>query len=160
MMPSVQVFLVRHSRAIEAHTAALADDDRFLTLAGRRRAREVGAVLARAGVVFDAVLTSPLVRAVQTAELVCERLGYLGEIEATRKLSHSMPPRLIAQELAGRGSQVACFGHMPHLSELGALLTGRPGFPGFKPCQAVLIEHGAALWTCDPESLTIERLVV
>jgi phosphohistidine phosphatase len=155
----VKVHLVRHSRAVdESH--GMSDDDRFLSADGRRRAREVGARLAKEGVTFDAVLSSPLARAVQTAELVCERVGFLGVIEVTRRLVHGVPPRLVAAELPGKGVSVACFGHMPTISELGAFLCGSPGFPGFQPCQVVCIEDGKPVWSLDPVALRIDRLVV
>jgi len=153
----VKVFIIRHSRAIEENHG-LIDDDRYLTAEGRLRARAVGAALAHEGVRFGAVISSPLVRAVQTAELVCEQVGYRGVIAISRALVHSMPARLAAGELAKRGDNVACFGHMPHLSDLGALLTGRAGFPHFKPCQVMVIDDGEARWTLDPDSLRVEPI--
>lgn len=156
-MADVKVFLIRHSRAIdESH--GLIDDDRYLTAEGRLRARAVGAVLAREGVGFDAVVASPLARAIQTAELVCEQIGYRGIIATSRTLVHSMPARLAAAELPAHGGHVACFGHMPHLSELGALLTGRPGFAHFKPCQVIVIDDGEVRWTVDPDALRVEAM--
>lgn len=157
MMADVKVFLIRHSHAIDEHHG-LIDEDRHLTAEGRLRARAVGAALAREGVGFDAVISSPLARAVQTAELVCEKVGYLGIIAISRTLVHSLPARLAAAELPARGVKVACFGHMPHLSELGALLTGRPKFPRFKPCQVMVIDDGEARWTLDPDSLRLEPM--
>lgn len=157
-MAAVQVFLIRHSRAIDEQHGIL-DEDRHLTAEGRLRARAVGAVLAREGVSFDAVLSSPLARALQTAELVCEQIGYRGIIATSRSLIHSMPARLAAAELPAHGATVACFGHMPHLCELGALLTGHPNFPGFKPCQVVFIAEGEARWTLDPDALRVEPMV-
>ncbi len=155
----MRIYLFRHSRAID-EGPGLADDDRYLTLDGRRRAREVGARLAREGVTFDAVLSSPLPRAVQTAELVADRVGYLGAIEVTPGLAHGAAPRVVASELPSRGVAVACFGHMPTISSLGAFLCGSPGFPGFQPCQAVLIEDGRARWSLDPVALRIDTLTV
>lgn len=156
-MADVQVFIIRHSRAVDESHGIL-DEDRYLTAEGRLRARVVGSVLAREGVSFDAVISSPLTRAIQTAELVCEKVGYLGIIATSRTLIHSLPARLAAAELPTRGVKVACFGHMPHLSELGALLTSRPEFPHFKPCQVVFIDDGEVRWTLDPDSLRLERM--
>jgi len=155
----VRVYLFRHSRAVD-ETATLPDDHRYLSAAGRRRAREVGARLAKEGVELDAVLTSPLVRAVQSAELVADRLGFLGEIEALPRLSPGIPPRLAAQELASRGAAVAVFGHSPGISDLGAFLCSRPAFPGLKPGQCAVIEDGRPLWWLDPDTLQIERLLL
>ena len=155
----VRIYLFRHGRAVE-ETATLPDDHRYLNGIGRKRAREVGARLAREGVELDAVLTSPLVRAVQTAELIAERLSFLGEIEALPQLSPGIPSRLVASELPSRGVSVAVFGHSPGISDLGAFLCARPSFPGFKPGQCAVIEDGKPLWSIDPESLEIQRLLI
>jgi phosphohistidine phosphatase len=155
----VRVYLFRHSRAVD-ETATLPDDQRYLSVAGRRRAREVGARLAKEAVQFDAVLTSPLVRAVQTAELVAERLGFLGEVEAFPRLAPGFPARVAVGELASRGVSVAVFGHSPGISDIGAFLCSRPSFPGLKPGMCALIEDGQPVWWLDPESLQIDRLML
>jgi phosphohistidine phosphatase len=155
----MRIYLLRHSRAVD-EGAALPDDCRYLSAAGRRRAREVGARLAKEGVEFDAVLVSPLPRAVQTAELVADRVGFLGEIEVTPRLAPGVPARVLAAELASRGAAVAVFGHSPGVSDLGALLCQRPSFPGLKPAMCAVIEDGRPLWWLDPETLQVERLLL
>lgn len=155
----MRVFLFRHARAVD-EGPGLPDDHRYLSARGRRTAREVGARLAQEGVTIDAVLTSPLVRAVQTAELVAERVSFLGEIEALPRLAPGFPPRLVAEELAARGQNVAVFGHSPGISDLGALLCQRPSFPGLKPAMCAVIEDGSPLWWLDPETLRIDRLLL
>jgi phosphohistidine phosphatase len=155
----VRIFLFRHGRAVD-ETAMLPDEARYLNPTGRRRAREVGARLAKEGVELDAILTSPLVRAVQTAELVADRLGFLGEIEALPQLAPGIPSRLVAQELPTRGVQVGVFGHSPGISDLGAFLCSRPSFPGLKPGQCAVIEDGRPLWWIDPETLALDRLLL
>jgi phosphohistidine phosphatase len=158
-LEAVRVFLFRHGRAVD-ETATLADEHRYLNAVGRRRAREVGAKLAAEGVELDAVLTSPLVRAVQTAELVAERVGFLGEIETLPQLGPGIPSRLVAVELPARGVNVAVFGHAPGISDLGAFLCSRPSFPGLKPGHVAVIEDGKPLWWIDPETLHKERLLL
>lgn len=155
----MRVFLIRHARAVD-EGPGLADEQRFLSAQGRRTAREVGAKLAAQGIEFDAVLTSPLVRAVQTAELVAERVGYVGVIEALPKLGPGYPVRLAAEELPARGAAVAVFGHAPGISDLGALLCSRPAFPGLRPAMCAVIEDGRPLWWLDPETLQVERLLL
>lgn len=153
----MQVYLVRHSRAVD-EGPKLSDEHRYLSADGRRIARAVGRELSQAGVRFDAVLSSPLVRAVQTAELLGGALGYEGTIEALVGLSPGVPPRTVIDELAARGVAVAVVGHEPTISALGALLVQRPSFPPFRPGQVTLIERGAALWQINPE--TLERSAV
>ncbi len=148
----MRVFLVRHAQAIEAGPRR-SDEARFLTPDGRATARKVGARLAEEGMRFDAVLTSPLVRAVQTAELMAEGIGYTGVVESFFALAPGGPPRLVAEELASHGQEVAVFGHEPTISALGAFLAQQPSFPPFRPGQIVLIERGIPQWAIRPDTL-------
>lgn len=155
----VQVYLIRHGHAVDGG-GAISDEQRYLTKKGRKTMREVGRVLKEAGVVLDAVLTSPLVRAVQTAELVAERLDFLGLIEALPALVPGVPVRVAAAELASRGASVAVVGHEPGISMLCAYLAGRPSFPPLNKGQVVLIEDGRAAWFVHPETLERQHLRV
>jgi phosphohistidine phosphatase len=65
------LWLLRHAEAADG----LPDDDRPLTERGARQAEAAGRALVRLGVRLDACLTSPKLRAVQTAQLACEPLG-------------------------------------------------------------------------------------
>ena len=67
-----------------------------LTIRGRADTRRLGRVLARRGVRFTLIVTSPLVRAVQTAEIVAAAVGYRGRMPA----SDLLEPEAAA---AGRG---------------------------------------------------------
>src|SRR5438552_14017710 len=68
-----QLWLLRHAEA-EPH-GSRADEGRKLTARGDRHARAAGIALARLGVEFDAILTSPKSRARQTAEIAAEEWG-------------------------------------------------------------------------------------
>jgi phosphohistidine phosphatase len=74
---AVKIFLIRHGHAVDA-AEQLSDGERYLTKKGRRAVREVGRALRKAGVAFEAIVTSPLVRAVQTAELIAEQTEFAG----------------------------------------------------------------------------------
>ncbi len=155
----MRIYLCRHAHAVD-EGPRLDDDSRYLTTKGRQVARAVGTKLRERGVELDAVLTSPLVRAVQTAELVAERLGFLGEIEALPQLAPGIPSRLVAAELPARGVSVGVFGHSPGISDLGAFLCSRPSFPGLKPGHCAVIEDGKPVFWVDPETLQLERLLL
>jgi phosphohistidine phosphatase len=71
------LWLLRHAEAAEGHP----DDQRPLTDRGMRQAADAGLALARLGVHLDACLTSPKLRALQTAQLVCEPLGVSVTVE-------------------------------------------------------------------------------
>lgn len=155
----MKVYLVRHSLAVQEH-AGLADPQRYLSEEGRRLMLEVGAKLAADGVAFDALLTSPLVRAVQTAELLARAIGFDDVVTTLPALSPGVPPEAAAGQLAARGSAIAVVGHEPGISALGAFLVGRPSFPPLRPGQVSLVEAGRAMWTLHPGTLELERLLV
>lgn len=155
----VLVLLVRHGHAVDEEPQ-LPDESRYLSKKGRKAIRELGRVLQKEGIALDAVLTSPLVRATQTAELLAERLDYVGIIEALPCLAPGIPPRIAAQEIPQRGAVVAVVGHEPGLSMLGAFLCGKPAFPPLRKGQVSVLRNGQPLWFIHPETLSKEILLV
>ena len=155
----MRVYLSRHSLAVDPDFTA-DDAERHLTDAGRERARNVGCALKAAGAAPDMILTSPLVRAVQTAELYAAELGYERQVEVLRSLAPGFPPRVAAQELPSRGVDLLLVGHEPGISMLGAFLVSQPSFPPFRPGQVCLIERGQPAWSLHPERLDREPLLV
>ena len=110
------IWLLRHGDAAD-HAAD--DAPRPLTGKGKRQARTAGAALAALGVGIDACLTSPKLRAVETARLACEPLGIEPEMSEALRGGDFDP-----QELgAGRGT-VLLVGHEPDFSRAVQLLTG------------------------------------
>jgi len=155
----VKIFLIRHTHASDP--VPIQDEHRFLTATGRRLAHVIGhKMLAEKQVAFDAVLTSPLVRAVQTAELVAAATGYRGVITSMAGLMPGSSPAVAARRIVAFGGAVAVVGHEPTLGMLGAYLLGRPGFPPFRKGQVCLIENGEAVWTLLPDTLDFARLLI
>lgn len=121
----MDLYVIRHGRAID-HAELIEDGFRSLTPRGRREAEEVGRALRDAGVVFDAIITSPLVRAVETAELVAVGMKFEGGLDVAVELAPGRHPQSIVEEVllprADLGA-VAVVGHEPQMSGLcGALL--------------------------------------
>jgi phosphohistidine phosphatase len=109
------IWLLRHAEAEPGSP----DEARKLTPKGEEQARNAGLALARLGVKPDLCLTSPRVRAVQTAELACEPLGVQVTIE----------PRLSGgpfdpEELAAGVGEVLLVGHDPDFSTAVHDMTG------------------------------------
>lgn len=109
------LWLLRHAEAADG----LPDDDRPLTERGIRQAEAVGQALERLGTHFDACLSSPKLRAVQTAELACAPLGL--EVTTDRRLSGE--PFDALDLVAGLGD-VLLVGHDPSFSLTLHTLTG------------------------------------
>jgi phosphohistidine phosphatase len=133
LAPSWGLLLFRHGPAgdrQEWRAAGHADADRPLTRDGRARTR--AAVRGLAGVVGrpGAVGTSPLVRAVETAAILCRGLD-ADPAEEVEALSPEAPPEAILPWLHARrrAGLVALVGHEPYLSRLACFLTAGPGKP-------------------------------
>jgi phosphohistidine phosphatase len=110
------IYLLRHG---EAEQGSGDDAGRRLTAKGERQSEDAGKALARLGVKIDACLTSPKVRAADTAKLACQPLAVKPELA----------PALSGGEFdsgdlaAGRGD-VMLVGHEPYFSDEIARLTG------------------------------------
>lgn len=134
------------------------DEHRHLAADGRQIARGVGARLSKEQVEIDAMVTSPLARAVQTAELIAERIDYLGAIETRRSLLPGSRPQVIAEQIVGIGGNVAVVGHEPTISQLCAFMCGLPGFAPFRHAQVSLLADNRPVWKLLPHTLEIEIL--
>jgi phosphohistidine phosphatase len=143
----VQVFLIRHAEAIQ-ETLALADPHRNLTAHGRRQARAIGERLRWHDCTPTQIWSSPLVRAIQTAELVAGGLASELTVDVIPALAPDENPRDVVAALAAlpTGSTAVLVGHEPGLSALGALLVGQPAFAGLAKAEAVRIDEGALRW--------------
>lgn len=124
----LSLYLVRHAHA-EPRGPRWPDDARR-PLTGRGRLRFASLLLDPAvrRAPLDVVLTSPLVRAVQTAEMLVAARRSRPPVRVCRALESGGRPEAVARALA-RGanwSAVALVGHEPDLSRLAAYLTGQP----------------------------------
>jgi phosphohistidine phosphatase len=155
----VKVYLVRHAEAV-ADDIAGSDQDRWLSARGREQARGLARLLREQGISPDAVLSSPLPRAVQTAELVAGGLDYVGVIEVLPALAPGAHPRVAAEQLVTHGNAVVVVGHEPGISSLGALLLGKPAFPPFRTAQACAIEDGGPTFTARADIMQVLALFV
>lgn len=120
----MQLLLVRHGDAVEH--GARTDGERWLTSKGRRVTRAVGEALREAGVTPARMLTSPLVRAVQTCEILAAAQSLEGPIEVLPALVPNGDPSQVILALDGieDGEHVALVGHEPNLSALASELLG------------------------------------
>jgi phosphohistidine phosphatase len=154
----VKLYLVRHAEAIE-RSATTPDASRHLTTKGRLSFRKIARRVRKAGASPDVIFTSPLLRAVQTAEILAERLKHRGAVVAAKELSPGFDHRALRALLAGAGNpaEAAFVGHEPDLGVIAAALMSVPGaFPLRKGAVVALeadagVPKGTAklLWTED-----------
>jgi phosphohistidine phosphatase len=142
----VRIYLVRHGDAVPEEDAG-SDRDRWLSSRGREAGRVLGRLLREQSVVPDAILTSPLPRAVQTAELLASSLDFLGIVYSLRCLEPAAQPRVAASAILSAGSAVIVVSHEPAISALGAHLLGLAAFPQFRTAQCCAIENGKPTFT-------------
>ena len=142
-----RVYLFRHGLAVPHGTEGFADDERPLTEKGERRVRQVARGLRRLGVKLDRLVTSPLPRALRTAEIVADMLDVAFLLEESEALIPTASAASIRDWLAGRPeSRIMLVGHNPNLSDLlTLLLTGQPG-----PTVCDLRKAGVAALRDDP----------
>jgi len=115
------LWIVRHARAAD-RSISLRDARRPLTPEGREKFEGVVRGLRRLRARFDLLLHSPLLRAIETAEMLTPLLRGDGETAVTPYLAAPPGPALLAEIRVADARSVALVGHEPWLSELVSLL--------------------------------------
>lgn len=120
----MRVILIRHGEAIMS--SPLGDNGRHLSIEGRRQAEATGRALASHEVRPTRVWSSPLVRAVQTSELVLAALDFEGAVEARDDLfpDSSFDPLVRSLAELDGDATVIIVGHQPYMSTAASLLLG------------------------------------
>jgi phosphohistidine phosphatase len=122
----MNLYMIRHAIAVDEVTSdAGSDSERPLTDKGRKKMRQIAKALRQLGVQFDLVLSSPYVRACETAEILADVFKMKKEIVFSDHLIPEGNPELLIGEINEKHSvdSLAIVGHEPHLSTLIGLLT-------------------------------------
>jgi phosphohistidine phosphatase len=121
-----ELYLIRHGVAEERGDAWPDDTKRPLTEDGMSRLRKQARGLTRLGVVVDVVLTSPLVRTRQTAEIVAGAFDPRPHIVNVESLAPGGAQTAILADLEkhAKKARIAIVGHEPGIGELAARLIG------------------------------------
>lgn len=126
MAEPIELYLIRHGIAADRGEAWPDDAKRPLTHKGIVRLRHAAAALDALGVSFDEILTSPLVRTRQTAEVIAEGLSAKTPVVAVEALAPSGTTPQVIEELGrhARRKRIALVGHEPNIGELASKLLG------------------------------------
>ena len=154
----MELYFFRHGDA-EAGAAAGSDEARRLTERGRRETRAVAEALQRAGVQLEAIFTSPLVRARQTAEILQEVFGVPAQVDERLRCGCTLGQ---VQELVGEQPHegMMLVGHEPDFGRMVGQLVGGGRVEMKKSGLARLhVERveprgGTLVWLVSPELLT------
>lgn len=159
----MKLYIVRHGIAIDREDPkSPVDPERYLTDEGIEKTKQVAKGVAGMGVTADLLVSSPYVRAMQTAEIFAGALDYPKQkIRQTETLLPGAEPARFFQELAKQkeSASVFCFGHAPQLDELIAAAVGcKHAITALKKAGVALIElkrlsppSGLLVWLAIPK---------
>jgi phosphohistidine phosphatase len=141
------LFLVRHAKA-GWENAQLPDFERTLTDQGRHESTAMARRLFNKGVKPELIVSSPATRALQTAEIFADRLGYPpeqilqkvgiyeGDVDTLAGIVRELPKEL---------GTVMLFGHNPTISQFASWLTGKQ-VGQMETCSVVQFDMGKGRW--------------
>jgi phosphohistidine phosphatase len=160
----MELYLLRHADAGDPTAWDGPDDDRPLSDKGEKQAERLGRFLAGAGFGPAAIITSPKVRAVQTARIVGEHLGLSAVVDD--RLAGGLDVETVEAILhdAGDPLRLILVGHDPDFTDLVATLCGAARMPMKKGALARIdvartLEPGGGIlrWLVPPDLLKIPR---
>lgn len=127
MMAVMEILLLRHGIAEDA-APGHPDSERALTAEGKDKLRRVLKRARSAGVEPSLVISSPYRRAVETADIAADALGYKGTIMRTRVLQPNASPHDTWEEIRSYKDETAILlaSHEPLMSSLAAFLLNSP----------------------------------
>jgi phosphohistidine phosphatase len=165
ILAGVKLYVMRHGPA-EDDSPTGKDADRALTSSGRDRVRSVAKALVDEDEVPLTVISSPLVRAVQTAEIVVAAAKIEGAIEVRREMAPSGDAlALVGEVFAAKRKRVMVVGHEPDLSMLVQRLVHEVPDQGMQKAMVVgvkLSDEGSGMaaklrFVLDPKSCAFHR---
>jgi phosphohistidine phosphatase len=161
----MQLYIVRHGIAVDREDPKCpADPERFLTDEGIDKTRDAAKGVAEVSTVPDLMLTSPYLRAAQTAEIFASVLGYSKQkIRKSELLLPGAEPMQLFRELTKDKdlSSLFVFGHAPHLDDILATAVGtKHHISSLKKAGVALVElkrivppSGELVWLATPKLL-------
>jgi phosphohistidine phosphatase len=141
----MKLYIVRHAIAAPHGALGIRDEDRALTEEGIRKMHQAAAGLRRLDFVPELILSSPLIRARQTAEILIEEFGKGIELKILDALSPSGMRQALYSTIASYGKKLNSLmlvGHQPSLGEITGEIIGGSAecFIDFKKGGACAIE--------------------
>lgn len=158
----MKIFLIRHAEAIDYETDSVKEDEyRFITSVGRKVTGNVFKELKEEFNELEKIFTSPLIRAVQTAEILGAVINFKNEVELVNELRNESSSASLL-ELIKKNSNlksVALIGHEPKTSVLVKMFSGKKDLTDFRKSSVCLIEfdsrhlNGKFIWYFDSKKM-------
>ncbi|MGD0845533.1 MAG: histidine phosphatase family protein, partial [Geobacteraceae bacterium] len=145
----MKLIVVRHAAAVE-RSSDISEEIRYLTPEGRVFFRKTARTMLKNGVEPGLILTSPLLRAVQTADILAEALSYSGPFMVRDELRPGFDRQGLNKLLDDYRSvdEMVLVGHEPDLSNMVSFLISRPGGFNFRKGAAIKLK-------IDPSNLPV-----
>ncbi|MEO8664730.1 MAG: histidine phosphatase family protein [Ignavibacteria bacterium] len=143
----MKLFLIRHAEAIEHETDAVKDDEhRYITAFGRTITRKIAKTLREELKDLEIIFSSPLIRAVQTAEIISTRIKFKSDILLVDELTNESTTASLLQLLSKNSDMksVALVGHEPKMGILLTSLSGKRDINDFRKSSVCLIDFDAS----------------
>jgi phosphohistidine phosphatase len=123
------LYILRHASAGSRRHNPLLDRKRALDKEGKQQCLLIGAYLNATGVSFDAILSSPLKRSLQTASLVATEIGFEQKIAVDPSLEPTGRFSDFETMLGNHATQenVLVVGHNPNIAQFAGTLIGQRG---------------------------------
>jgi phosphohistidine phosphatase len=125
-MATLELYLIRHGIAADRGDEYPDDSKRPLTAEGIASLKKEAKALDALGIGFDHIITSPLVRAKQTADVFVQPLETKPSVSTSDALAPAGSPAGVVQDVLkhARKGRIALVGHEPNIGELAARLIG------------------------------------
>ena len=163
----MKLYLVRHTEAIDYETESVRNDEyRFITPKGRKAAITVFKTLKEEMISLEKIFTSPLTRAVQTAEILAMTVKFKNDVEIANELAMAASKDKILQLLKRNSifKSIALVGHEPMMSSLVNALSDKKNTDFmFKKAGVCYIDfdvekgEGKFEWYINPKTLEYQK---
>jgi phosphohistidine phosphatase len=122
----MDIYILRHGIAVPHGTHGVSENDRPLTGEGEKETRRAAKGMRELKLDFDVILSSPYLRAKQTAEITADILGFKKRLRFSEHLISEGDPKKLVDEINGlepAPQSIVLVGHEPYLSSLISVLT-------------------------------------
>lgn len=122
----MDLYLIRHADALAlGENGVTEDEDRPLSDKGERQSAALGQFLKTHDITFDRVISSPLLRAKQTTEIMLKAADMEASFTFANELTPNARPKKLARALMKTsGEKIALIGHLPHMGDFTAWIIG------------------------------------